>query len=185
MTRNPYVGAFQMIDGLLFALTLGAALGAALVGGVFFAFSSFVMGVLARLPAPQGIAAMRSVNVVVLTPWFMTPFFGTALACVALGVFALIGWGDAGMALRLSGAVVYLVGTIVVTVAANVPRNDALAAVDPTGDDGAAAWARYVPGWTAWNTVRTIASLLAALLMILALVTDPPAFLIDERVPGD
>ena len=47
------------MDGLLFALTLFAALGCGVVAGVFFAFSAFVMRSLARLPAPQGIAACR------------------------------------------------------------------------------------------------------------------------------
>ena len=37
--------------------------GSALVAGVFFAFSSFVMKVLARVPSAEGIAAMQSINV--------------------------------------------------------------------------------------------------------------------------
>ena len=36
-----------MTDQLLFALTLLAALGSGLVAGIFFAFSTFVMGALA------------------------------------------------------------------------------------------------------------------------------------------
>ena len=55
-----------------------------MVAGVFFAFSAFVMRALARLPAPQGIAAMRAINVVAVTPAFMVALFGTALACGAL-----------------------------------------------------------------------------------------------------
>ena len=49
-----------MPDGLLFALTLAALLGAALVAGVFYAFSTFVMGALDRRPAAEAIAAMQS-----------------------------------------------------------------------------------------------------------------------------
>ena len=44
----------KMIERLLFALTLVSALGCGLVAGVLFAFSSFVMNALARLPAAQG-----------------------------------------------------------------------------------------------------------------------------------
>ncbi|WP_181824162.1 hypothetical protein [Chroococcidiopsis thermalis] len=40
---------------LLFALKLFAALGSGLVAGVFFAFSTFVMLALARIPSAQGI----------------------------------------------------------------------------------------------------------------------------------
>jgi uncharacterized membrane protein len=46
----------------LFGVALAAALGAGLNGGVFFAFSGFVMPALQRLPAAQGIAAMQSIT---------------------------------------------------------------------------------------------------------------------------
>ena len=73
-----------MMDGFLFVLTLFAALGCALMAGAFFAFSSFVMPALRRLPATQGIAAMQSINVLAVTPIFMTALFGTAAACLGL-----------------------------------------------------------------------------------------------------
>ena len=54
------------MGGFTFVLTLLAALGSGLIGGVFFAFSAFVMKALARLRPDQGIAAMQSINVTVL-----------------------------------------------------------------------------------------------------------------------
>ena len=60
-----------MMNGLLFVLTLLAALGCAMMAGVFFAFSAFVMKALARLPAQQGIGAMQAINVAAVTPVFM------------------------------------------------------------------------------------------------------------------
>ena len=57
-----------MSGGITFALTLIAALGSGLIGGVFFGFSGFVMKALARLRPAQGIAAMQSINVVAVTP---------------------------------------------------------------------------------------------------------------------
>jgi uncharacterized membrane protein len=67
-----------MIDGCPRVLTLTSAVGAGLVAGIFFAFSSFVMKALDRLPPAQGIAAMQSINVAVLNPWFLGAFLGTA-----------------------------------------------------------------------------------------------------------
>jgi len=61
------------------------------------------------------------------------------------------------------------VGTVLVTMVFNVPRNDALAAVDPASAEGARLWARYVVEWTAWNHVRTAAALAAATLLTVAL----------------
>lgn len=149
-------------DQLLFALTLFAALGSGLVAGVFFAFSAFVMKALARLPAGEGIAAMQSINVVVLNPWFMTAFFGTAAACILALISSLLRWHEPGSAYLLAGSVLYLVGSLLVTIAFNVPRNEALAAVAATDPNGAKLWAGYIASWTAWNHVRTAASLAAA-----------------------
>ena len=91
-------------DQLLFALTLVAALGCGLVAGVFFAFSSFVMKALARLPAGEGIAAMQSINVVVLNPWFMMVFLGTGGASILALIAAVWRWNEAGAVYLFVGA---------------------------------------------------------------------------------
>jgi uncharacterized membrane protein len=158
-----------MSGGLLVPLTLLAALGSGLVGGVFFGFSGFVMKALARLRPAQGIAAMQSINVVAVTPPLMLALFGTALACVALVVASLSKVREPVAMLRLVGGGLYLAGVVFVTLLRNVPMNDALAAVDPNSVDGATQWARFVPGWTAWNSVRAVAAIAAAVLLSLAL----------------
>ncbi len=158
-----------MIDELIFTLTLITALGCGLVAGVFYAFSTFVMKALAHLPAAHGTTAMQSINITVINPWFMGAFFGTAAACVLVVVFSLLRWNEAGAVYLLGGGLAYLIGTILVTMAFNVPRNDALAAVDPQSADGARVWAGYVTGWTAWNHVRTVAPLAAAVLLTFSL----------------
>jgi uncharacterized membrane protein len=56
-------GNMAMIDHLLFALKIVSAFGCALIAGVFFAFSTFVMSALARLQPAMGIAAMQSINI--------------------------------------------------------------------------------------------------------------------------
>ena len=160
-----------MIGGLLVSLTCLAALGSGLIAGVFFAFSAFVMTALGRLPPDQGIAAMQSINVAVINPWFFAAFFGTAAACVVLAIAALLRWSEPGAMLLLAGSLLYLVGTIFVTMRLNVPLNDALAAVQPASVEAAGLWTRYLAEWTRWNHVRTVASLAAAASFILALVT--------------
>jgi uncharacterized membrane protein len=150
------------VDQLIFALTLVAALGCGLVAGIFFAFSTFVMKALARLAAAEGIAAMQSINVAVLNPWFMAAFFGTAAACVLALISSLLRWQEPDAAYLLVGSVLYLVGSLLVTIVFNVPRNEALAAVAPTDPSGARLWAAYVASWTSWNHVRTVAALAAA-----------------------
>lgn len=154
---------------LLSLITLLSALGCGLVAGIFFAFSAFVMKALAKLPPAQGIAAMQSINVVVINPWFMTVFFGTAIACVWVMISSMSRWHDPGAVYVLAGGLLYLVGTIVVTMLFNVPLNNSLAAIAPVSAEGAKVWAGYLSTWTAWNHVRTIAALAAAALLTMGL----------------
>lgn len=151
-------------DHLFFALKLFTALGCGLIAGVFFTFSTFVMKALAQQPPAQGIAAMQSINITVINPWFMTAFIGTGIACLILIVTLLFRWQQPGVAYLLVASLLYLVGSFGVTIAFNVPLNDALAIVKPDSPEGATLWTRYLTDWTFWNHVRTIASLAAAAL---------------------
>jgi uncharacterized membrane protein len=158
------------MQGLLLVLTVLAALGSGLVAGIFFAFSAFVMIALGRLPAENGIAAMQSINVAVLNPVFFAAFFGTAALALVLAIAALIDWSQPGAAYLLAGSLLYLIGTIFVTIACNVPLNNKLASVKPNSGEGKSVWAHYLSSWTAWNHVRTAASLAAAALFIIVLL---------------
>jgi uncharacterized membrane protein len=158
-----------MMNGLLFVLTLLAALGCAMMAGVFFAFSAFVMKALARLPAKQGIGAMQAINVAAVTFAFMAALFGTAAACGALAVLALFAWDEGFAPYLLVGSALYLVGTILLTIVYHVPRNEALARVEPRGADAESQWRRYLSGWTSWNHLRAGAALAAAATLTIAL----------------
>ena len=157
-----------MSDKLFNVLLLVAALGSGLIAGVFFAFSSFVMGALGRLSAQEAIAAMQSINIVVINPVFMGAFLGTGLLAAYLAFWAGTHWNDPRALWVMIGAVVYIVGSVGVTLVFNVPLNNALAAVDAASAEGAAAWARYQGPWTLWNSVRGAASLAAAAAFIVA-----------------
>lgn len=145
-------------------LPLLTALGAGLVGGVFFAFSAFVMKALAGLPPAQGVAAMQRINAVVLNPLFLGLFVGTAGLSVGCLAGAMLGLGgpDAADLLELAGAS-YLAGSFGVTLACNVPRNERLARLAADSAEAAAYWPAYLREWLFWNHVRTVAAAVAAL----------------------
>jgi uncharacterized membrane protein len=145
----------------IYLLTFVAALGSGLVAGIFFAFSNFVMKASARISPAQGISVMESINVV-LNRWFSAVFFGTAACCLILTITSLIRWQKPGAGYLLVGSLLYLIGTILVTIACNVPLNDALAAVDPSSADAGPVWSNYVKNWIGWNHMRAIASFDAA-----------------------
>lgn len=148
-------------------LTLLAALGSGLMAGLFFAFSSFIMTALARLPADQGIAAMNSINVTILNVSFGVAFFGTAILCLGLGVVGFL-WSEPGSMWLVAGSLLFLIGTIAVTMIFNVPLNDVLATANPASPESAVLWTRYLAEWLPWNHVRTLTSVAALISFILA-----------------
>jgi uncharacterized membrane protein len=155
-------GFMTIVDELLFILILVTALGSGLIGGLFFAFSVCVMKALARLPSAEGIAAMQSINITIINPLFLSAFLGTAAGSGLLIIACLLRWHYPGSVYLLVGGALHLVGSFLVTVVFNVPKNEALAAVPPTGPNSASLWADYLSAWTAWNHVRTVGAFLAA-----------------------
>lgn len=148
-----------------------AALGAALIGGVFFAFSNFVMPALASVPAREGMSAMQAINVTVLNRLFLGTFVGTALVSLVLAIAAAAAWAMPASPALLVGALLYVFGTFGVTVAGNVPLNERLAGAGGVGPEGERLWAHYLDRWTLLNTIRTIAALAAAALIVAGLLS--------------
>jgi uncharacterized membrane protein len=153
------------------SLACASALGAALVAGIFYAFSTFVMQALGRLAPREGIAAMQSINVVVINPLFFAAFFGTGGLCVATAAVSLLAETEMSLVPVLVGCFLYLVGCIGVTMVGNVPLNERLAKTDPNDRNAETLWGLYLTRWTLWNHVRTMASLVAAALFMFAVAT--------------
>ncbi|HSG30557.1 MAG TPA: anthrone oxygenase family protein [Thermodesulfobacteriota bacterium] len=158
-----------MSDNILFFLTLYSAIGCGLMAGLFFIFSNTVMSALGSIKPAQGIAAMQSINRVILNPIFFIVFMGTAITCLIIAVSLIWKSDQPANFYLLSGNLFYLLGSMLVTIVKNVPMNNALDKVDPESDEGANLWTDYLTNWTRWNHVRTVACLLACLLLIIAL----------------
>lgn len=141
-----------------------ALIGSGIVGGVFFAFSSFVMKALGRLPSSEGIAAMQSINVVVINPSFLGAFMGSALLSVAVVVLVLQNDSSAAAPFFIGGAMSYFLGTFLVTLFGNVPMNDKLAASSATNPAAIKYWDHYLDHWSMLNHIRTVAALAAVLM---------------------
>jgi uncharacterized membrane protein len=150
-------------EGSVELVTLACGIGSGLVAGVLFIFSVCIMRALATLPPPQGIRAMQAINVVILNPWFLGLFAGTAVLCILSLVWTIAQnvWPPA--ASTLLGSLLYLVGVVMVTRVHHIPRNDALAAPPTESAEAAALWQEYLTTWTRWNHVRTAAALAAAI----------------------
>jgi uncharacterized membrane protein len=149
-------------------LLFATAIGAALVAGIFYAFSTFVMQALGRLPARQGIAAMQSINIVVINPLFFVAFFGTGLLCAVTVAAVLLFGADVPLGPVVAGAALSIFGCIGVTMAGNVPLNDRLASARPADPASETLWASYLVRWTRWNHIRTAASLASSICFLAA-----------------
>ncbi len=144
------------------------ALWAMLTGGVFKAFSEFVMRGLAQADAAAGIAAMQGINRAVLRTEFV--FAILALGAVAPGFALYAFFAVDGMAavLIVAAAVVYLPSTLFMTMLGNVPMNNRLDRVAPASVEGADYWAQYVRRWTALNHFRTLGCIVTSTLYAFA-----------------
>jgi uncharacterized membrane protein len=157
------------LDGPVAGFALATGVGCTLMGGVFFAFSSFVMPALQQLPDADAVAAMQSMNDKAETPLFLSAFLLTSVACLVLGAWAALGWREPAARWILAGCVVYLVLPIGLTMVHHVPLNDHLATIDPHGPEASAEWRDYLDGWLGWNHARTAGGLAAGALIAIGL----------------
>jgi len=153
-----------------FLLIQIAILAFAFVGGVFLAFSDFIMRSLARTGGEGGIEAMQFINREVFRWVFMALFLGLVpVSMIIVGYTVTNSNGMAGIVMALAG-LIYLCGCFCVTLFFNVPMNEALAGMEVSDNVTKDYWTQiYVPRWTFWNTVRTLACAVSAALLLLGL----------------
>jgi len=143
----------------------------ALVGGVFLAFSDFIMRSLALTGGTGGVEAMQVINREVFRWVFMALFLGMAAVSLVVAGYGANNLTHPAGALILIAGLVYLIGCFGVTVFFNVPMNEALAGMDLSQDATRAYWTdTYLPRWTFWNTVRTVACGVSAALLLFGLM---------------
>ena len=153
-------------------LTSVAALASAAAAGMMYVFSTFVMRGLDRTGPINAITAMRGMNVVANSNApFLLAYLGAAVLAAAVGVVAVIQIGRPGSGWLLAGAIFGVLAAII-TIAFNVPLNNHLDTVDPSGlsvADAAREWQAYMSTWTAWNHARTVTAIVASALMLIGL----------------
>jgi uncharacterized membrane protein len=157
------------LSGLIPPVTTAGAVGAGVIGGVFFTFTAFVMPALKKLPPAQGISAMQSINKLAVTPPLMLVLFGTAILSVVTASWAVRHWGQPLAPWLLTAGLAYL-AAIVITMVGNIPLNNSLAGLDPHAAGAPAQWASFVTRWTVWNSLRGIAAVAGSAVFIVALL---------------
>jgi uncharacterized membrane protein len=147
-----------------------AAIASAAAAGMMYVFSTFVMRGLDRTGPIGAITAMRGINVEANgNAPFLLAYLGASVLAAAVGVVAVVQIRQPGSGWLLAGAIFGVLGAII-TMAFNVPLNNHLDTVDPSGlslADGAREWQAYFSTWTAWNHVRTLTAIVAPVLMLI------------------
>jgi uncharacterized membrane protein len=132
---------------------LGATMTMGLAAGAFALYAHTVMPGLHETDDRTFVAAFQQMDRAIINPWFMLTAFVGALVFTALA--AIANRGTDALPWILVGLGLYLVA-VVVTMAVNVPLNDAIkAAGDPSRIDVAHVRAEFHEGrWAAWNLLR-------------------------------
>lgn len=148
---------------------IAGALGSGIIGGIYFAFSTFIMTSLGSISTESGVAAMNAIDRVIVRSLFMPVFLGMVIVSAVLVILAIRQWSIGSGSLIIAGALLYVVASFISTIVFNVPLNDKLATFQ--GNEAAAAefWAVYLKDWTFWNHVRTIASLASSVAFMAAI----------------
>ena len=135
------------------SLTLAAA-----IFGFFYAWTVSTMWGLDQAPPQVAIAAMQAMNASVRNAAFAPAFFGTAPAFLLTALVARRNRRAA--VLFLAAGLIYGIAAMGLTMAINVPMNEALATTAIPADSAAAAdiWQAYSQPWQMWNQIRTLTS---------------------------
>jgi uncharacterized membrane protein len=154
---------------LYFCLFL--ALWSAVIGGVFSAFSEFVVTGLLRAVPAGGMEAMQHINRTVLRTQFVAGIFSIAAFSVLFTIYGLVAFEGAALAYLVLAPLVYLPSVFLMTIFGNVPMNNRLEALHPSTARAHAYWVEYGRKWTRLNHARYLGSVLTAGLYIIAAVT--------------
>jgi uncharacterized membrane protein len=149
---------------------MAATVSMGLVTGVFGLYAHTIMPGLGKTDDRTFVGVFQSIDRAIINPWFIGGGFFGGLVFTTVAAIAAI--GRDGLPWIAAALVLYLVA-FVITIAINVPLNDAIkAAGDPDRIvDLAAVRERFNEArWRSWNLVRVVTSTTAFGLLAWALV---------------
>ena len=158
-----------MTSSSLRAITLIAAtLTMGLSAGTIALYAHTIMPGLHDTNDRTFVSAFQHIDRAIINPWFMATFFGALILTAAA---AIANRGTPAMRWIIAALVLYLVA-VVITMAVNVPLNDAIkAAGDPSHIDVALVRQKFHESrWAAWNLIRVVTTVPAVGLLGWALV---------------
>ena len=157
-------------DWILY-LCLFLAIWSAVVGGVFSAFSEFIMKGLMRASPAGGIESMQHINRTVLKTQFVAGIIAIAPMSIALAIYANLSMSGAARTALVLAPVIYVPCVFLMTMFGNVPMNNRLDRLDNRSVEAQSYWQRYGRNWTRLNHIRSLGSVLTAGLYLFAAIS--------------
>ena len=163
-----------LLESHLETIMLASVILQAMAAGIIFIFSNTIMRTFAEFDADIMINVMNKLNILIVNPLFAFVFFGGLIAAYPTAVMMRNPdkFSKPARYYALASTLVFFFGELLVTLTQNVPRNDALLAVDPESEEGVEYWqTEFLGGWVAWNTARCVFSVVASVLGGLSLMS--------------
>jgi uncharacterized membrane protein len=150
-----------------------SALLSALVAGLLYGYACSVNPGLNKLNDASYLQAMQSINKEILNPYFFITFFGALIILPITTWYSYAHLSKTCFLLLLASTIIYIAGVIGVTISGNVPLNESLAKFNikaATEMELAQQRKLFENSWNRFHLLRTIFSVLAASLTILAII---------------
>jgi uncharacterized membrane protein len=145
----------------------------ALIAGLLYAYACSVNAGLGALPDMQYLAAMQSINKAIQNPLFFISFIGTLVLLPLSTYMHYTQPLTTQFWLLLAATFVYIIGVIGITALGNIPLNNMLDAVNlkmASIDVITLERAKFERAWNTFNSIRTVAAVVALVLTILACI---------------
>jgi len=140
-------------DATLVAATIATGLGA----GVYYTYQISVTRALAEVDDATYVATFQSINRTIVNPWFVSVFLGAPL--LAAAALALRWGAEARLVATLATGLALEVASIAITMAGNIPLNEALDREGVvTGAAATAARTAFEAPWNRLHLARTVLS---------------------------
>lgn len=144
-----------------------------LLAGLFYGYQCSVIAGLGRLGNREYLQAFQHINSAILNPLFFLSFIGSMVALIAATWLAYRNGNSALLPYLLTATVVYVVGVFGITAICNVPLNEMMASFNITSATNTEIdhmRHSFEASWNRWHLVRTIASVLVFVVLVLPLV---------------
>jgi len=151
------------------------AIATSLMAGLFYAWSYSVTLGLARLSDIGYISAMQALNRAILNPLFFICFFGAAILLPFSTYLYYTPAMQTQFWLLLAAVACYIIGVMGVTIFGNVPLNESLDTFNVSSasiQEISAKRIQFEDPWNNLNNIRTLSSVLAMILVIIACIVQ-------------